>query len=76
MLFEHIPTDSFYHEVQTFLQVDPLPRAKLEGVPINASSVGQPKLDSQIERKLRVYMRPIVERFANLTGLDVGVWGY
>jgi hypothetical protein len=35
-----------------------------------------PPLDPTLDRALRERMAPSVRRFAALTGLDVGRWGY
>lgn len=45
------------------------------GVINSAKDVGPP-LEANLERTLRVRMAPSVTRFAALTGLDVGPWGY
>ena len=79
VLFEDIQAspDRFYHDIQTFIQVTPLPRSQLETGRINASDkTGLPRLDPSLEARLRERQQPQVERFAQLTGIDVGVWGY
>jgi hypothetical protein len=43
---------------------------------INSAKEMGPPLDPAFERALRERMAPSVHRFAALTGLDVGAWGY
>jgi hypothetical protein len=43
---------------------------------INSAKEMGPPLDPALERALRERMAPSVRRFAALTGLDVGPWGY
>jgi len=43
---------------------------------INSAREMGPPLDAGVERALRERMAPAVRRFAVLTGLDVGPWGY
>jgi hypothetical protein len=78
VLFENIrlSPDQFYYDIQNFIEVDPLPRAQLETGPINANQQTNLFLDPALEATLRKQMRPKVERFAQVTGLDVGAWGY
>lgn len=78
VLFENIKhaPDQFYKDIQEAIHVGPLPRSHLETEQINASDGKGERLDGNLETELRERMRPSVERFAQLTGLDVGVWGY
>lgn len=78
VLFENIvlTPDDFYFDIQNFIQVDPLPRAQLETAPVNASDKTDLLLASHLEATLREQMRPKVEHFASVTGLDIGAWGY
>jgi hypothetical protein len=63
-------------EVQEFIDITPLPFAQLDvGVVNSAREVGPP-IDPRTEARLRERMRPAVERFASLTGLDLSPWGY
>jgi len=77
ILFENIQhaPDAFYKDLQTFIQVDPLPREKIATGKINASEPDE-TLDENLANELREKMRPSVERFSQLTNLDVSVWGY
>lgn len=78
LLFEdlYLRPDHFYRDAQHFIQVDPLPRSVLELPPINATESSAMTLDPFLEKNLRDRMRPDIEKFAVLTGLDIGVWGY
>jgi len=78
VLFENIllNPDQFYRDIQSFIQVDPLPRSALEIAPVNASDKTAIHLDSTLEAELREYMHPKVVQFAQLAGLDIDVWGY
>jgi hypothetical protein len=63
-------------ELQEFIGAHPLPFEKLDvGVVNSAKEAGAP-IDGRTEKRLRERMRPAVERFAALTGLDIGPWGY
>jgi hypothetical protein len=78
VLFEDIilSPDRFYREIQTFVQVDPLTRDKLETEAVNSSDKSNEPLEKDLEHQLRERMRSSVLRFADLTGLDIGAWGY
>lgn len=79
VLFEDIQNspDRFYFNIQSFIQVEPLPRSKLEMPPVNASDkMGFLPLELSFENMLREKLRPEMERFAILSGLDIGAWGY
>lgn len=78
VLFENImhAADRFYHEIQTAINVDPLPKSHIETGPVNMSENTHEPLDTSLELELREQIRLQVERFAQLTNLDVGVWGY
>jgi Sulfotransferase domain len=66
----------FVRELQEFVGAEPLPFEQLDvGVVNSAREVG-PALDPQTDHQLRERMRPAVQRFAALTGLDISSWGY
>jgi hypothetical protein len=68
--------EALIRDLQEFVGADPLPFSNLDvGVVNSAKDVG-PAIDPQTEQRLRSTMRPAVERFAALTGLDVSAWGY
>jgi hypothetical protein len=63
-------------EIQRFIGVEPLPLdAATVGVVLSAKEMGPP-LDPAMEFALKRRMKPSVERFQALTGLDVSAWGY
>lgn len=77
-IFEHIMHDpkKFYRDVQLAIDVDPLPVKDLYTPPINGNPDNKNKLNPQIELKLREIMRPKMESFSKLVGIDIGIWGY
>jgi Sulfotransferase domain len=63
-------------ELQDFIGAQPLDFEKLDvGVVNSAREVG-PTINPRTEAELRERMRPAVDRFAGLTGLDISSWGY
>jgi hypothetical protein len=77
-LYEHIPArlDALLREVQQFIGVEPLPAEWLDVGVVNSARQEGPPIDGETERRLRARMAPLVHRFAALTGLDLGAWGY
>lgn len=78
VLYEDIllAPDRLHREVQEFIGVDPLPTSKLTVGIVNSTEKERYPIDPRFEQKLREQMRPLVERFAHITGLDVGPWKY
>jgi len=62
--------------LQDFLGVPPLPHEQLAVGRINAAKERGSPLDPSLEKQLRDSMRPKVEKFSALTGLNLDVWGY
>ena len=63
-------------DIQHFIGVRRAPLGADDLGVINSAKEMGPPLDSALERTLRDRMAPSVHRFATLTGLDVGAWGY
>jgi hypothetical protein len=65
-----------WKEIQSFLGLTELPFEKLDvGVVNSARELGAP-ICPIIEERLKRRMEPSVQRFGNLTGLDLESWGY
>jgi hypothetical protein len=62
--------------LQAFIGVPVKPLGAEDLGVINSASEMGPPLDAALDRTLRARMAPSVGRFAALTGLDVGRWGY
>ena len=62
--------------IQAFIGVRPAPLGAEDLGVINSAREMGPPLDAATEKTLRERMAPAVWRFAALTGLDVGAWGY
>lgn len=77
VLFENIihSPDRFYYDIQDAVGIEPLPRYQIETPPVNMTDKAE-EMDPLYEAELREWMKPKVERFAHLTGLDITVWGY
>jgi Sulfotransferase domain len=77
-LFEHATghPEKFVQELQSFLGVERLPWHRLRTGLINATEPDPSGLDSRLEAKLRGQIAPEVYHLAQVTGLDVSVWGY
>jgi len=77
-LFEDIvnrPLD-LLRRVQEWLGLDPLPGSRLDPGMVNPAAHTGPPIDRVFEETLRRRMKPKVERFAELSGLDLSEWGY
>lgn len=76
VLYEDLHTnhDRLMRSIHEFLDVRVLPVTAL-GVVNSAKEMGPP-IETRIAAQLREQMRPRVQRFAALTGLDVNCWGY
>jgi hypothetical protein len=62
--------------LQQFIGVTPAPFEHLDvGIVNSAREIGPP-IDPRTEQVLRERMRPVVQRFAALTNLDISAWGY
>jgi hypothetical protein len=62
--------------IQAFIGVPGKPLSAGDLGVINSASEMGPPLDWGLDRALRERMAPSVFRFAALTGVDVGPWGY
>lgn len=63
-------------EIQRFIGVEPIPFEACDPGVINAARQIGPPIDPITQATLRERMAPDVRAFAELTGLDVGLWGY
>jgi Sulfotransferase family len=68
--------ESFAESLQRFVGVDPLPWSRISTGRINASEDDARTIDAALVARLRRRFAPEVERLAQLTGLDVAIWGY
>jgi sulfotransferase family protein len=68
--------ERLFADLQRFIGVEALPFASLDPGPINVARDLGPPLDAALERELRARLRPQVERFRTLSGLDLSAWGY
>ena len=77
-LFEHALEDphAFVERFQTYLGIECLPWSALRTGKINATEPDRAGLDPVLAGRLRARIAPEVARFAEVTGLDVSVWGY
>jgi hypothetical protein len=75
-LFEDAVRDpaGFILALQRWLGVAPLPWAALETGRVNATSDDVAGLDPALAARLRAEIRPEVEAFARLSGLDLAAW--
>jgi hypothetical protein len=64
------------HEIQQFIGVDPIEIDAQSLGRINAARHDGDPLAAADARALRASIAPEVRRFADLTGLDIGPWGY
>lgn len=62
--------------VQEYLGVEQVAGLSDDLGVINAAHDTGPPIDRDLERDLRGSLKPEVERFAELTGTDVGPWVY
>lgn len=62
--------------IQRWIGVAPLPFDRLYPGVVNAVLEPGPPLDRELELRLRTQMRPRVERFRALCGIDLASWGY
>jgi hypothetical protein len=76
--FEHAIAhpEQFVDELQGFLGVNRRPWDSLRTGRINAADPDPSGLDSELRASLRDQIAPEVYRLAQLTGVDVSVWGY
>jgi hypothetical protein len=77
-LFEEViaAPDPFVEKLQTFIGVEPLPWARIATGRVNAGEHDARMLDPALVERLRRRFVPEVERLAELTRLDVTLWGY
>lgn len=78
LLYEDLVTtpEPVLSRIQAFIGVPVKPLGADDLGAINSASEMGPPLDPTLVRALRERMAPSVRRFAALTGLDVGRWGY
>lgn len=76
MLFEDATRDpaGFVADLQSWLGVTPLPWQVLATPRINETDDDMSGLDPALARRLRAEIRPEVEAFGQLSGLDLGAW--
>ena len=67
--------DELFREVQAFVGVEQREPAWPTELVTAARDTGPP-LDRAVRDSLREHMRPLVEGFAGITGIDVTPWGY
>lgn len=65
---------AFVDALQTWMGLEPLPWSQLQTGPINASNACPTELDPVLAQRLRAKIRPEIDAFAALTGLDVSAW--
>jgi hypothetical protein len=68
--------EPFAERLQRFVGVDPLPWSRISTGRINAGEDDARTIDADLVARLRRRFAPEVERLAQLTGLDVTIWGY
>ncbi|HEY5315088.1 MAG TPA: sulfotransferase [Pirellulales bacterium] len=68
--------ETLMYDVQTFLGLRRRPFAELDVGQVNSARELGPPLPAQTATRLRRRMQAGVERFAELTGVDVRSWGY
>lgn len=64
------------HDIQEFIGARPIPMDAQALGRINVAADTGPPLDGATKAALRARMAPLVRRFADVSGLDVGAWGY
>jgi hypothetical protein len=77
-LFERLISDpgAFFRDLLEFIGASQIPLEDLQ-VPIPEWNLAPgPQISQTTKERLRQRMRFSVDRFAELTGLDVGLWGY
>jgi hypothetical protein len=68
--------EKLVRDLQEYIGATVLPFARLDVGMVNTAREVGPPIDPATEQELRQRLRPVVERFAALTGLDVTPWGY
>jgi len=68
--------ERFVADLQRFIGVDPLPWSRLATRQANAGETDVAGIDLALAARLRCRIAPEVERFAQLTEVDVTIWGY
>jgi hypothetical protein len=68
--------EAFTHNLQRFAGVEPLPWNRIATGRVNAGEDDFQTLNPALIAQLRRRFAPEMKHLAQLTGLDVGVWGY
>lgn len=68
--------EAFVASLQEFARLDVLPWSALETGVVNANEMAAPDIDRALADRLRARLASEMQRFANLTGTDIGCWGY
>jgi hypothetical protein len=68
--------EQMLRDLQEYIGARPIPFEQLNPGIVNSAREIGPPINPATEQRLRERMRPVVERFAALTGLDVSAWGY
>ena len=68
--------EAFAHKLQRFVGVEPLPWGRIATGRVNAGKDDFRAVNPALVAQLRRRFAPEVERLAQLTGLDVTIWGY
>lgn len=66
----------FVAALQDFIGIERLPWDRLATDVVNANDPRPDDVDDALLAELRERMRPEMRRLSELTGLDVGIWGY
>jgi hypothetical protein len=66
--------EAFVRALQEWMGLEPLPWSHLQTGRINATDTDQRGLDSKLAARLREQLRPEVEAFAALSGIDLSAW--
>jgi Sulfotransferase family len=68
--------EPFVASLQQFIGVEALDWSELVTGKINANEPDCEALDPVLAARLRNYIAPEIHRFADITGIDISIWGY